>query len=312
MHTRELFPNPLFEAAVEVISPQEAVDQKMFGPMYHGTQTDLSAIIATGFDTDRSIPSDTNSTSNGYSFEPYGQTGIAAPVHHLGFGAYFTTVKAIAKAYVGNTTKGRRAFYLASTNVEEINFGAPNTMMKWWRANGYNMTSDDTRARNYKAWLEATNNLTKTLSARADAVWFLGKGIRKLLDGDQVCIYDTSLIRVVDPKRATGLQVGAKVTHTQVLKQRFRGSNSLYVDDLKPADFMTAGRLAGTGWRGVYRGDEEPHPTIGRYPVHFIPPPGMIGIITRAPTEPGGWFSVKWKKGGEMYNYTREELQPAP
>lgn len=312
MHTSDLFPTrSLFEAAVEVISPQDAVDQKMFGPMYHGTQADLSDIIATGFDKYRSIPTNTNVTSNGYSFENYGQTGIAAPIHHLGFGTYFTTVKAIAKAYAGNTMKGMSTFYLASTKVEEINFGSPNTMMRWWLANGYNMTVEDTRTRDRKAWLQATNNLTKTLSARSDAVWFLGKGMRKLLDGDQVCVFDPSLIRVVDPKRATGLQIGAKVTHTQVLKTRFQGSNIFYVDDLKPDDFMTAGRLAGNGWRGVYRGDEAPHPTVGRFPVHFIPPPGMVGIITRAPTEADGWFSVKWKKGGEMYNYTREELQPA-
>jgi hypothetical protein len=34
----------------------------------------------------------------------------------------------------------------------------------------------------------------------------------------------------------------------------------------------------------------------------------MVGIIT--PRQGGTMFSVKWAKGGEMYNYAPEELQP--
>jgi hypothetical protein len=309
MHIREV----LTEAPMVAISPQQA--QGMFGPLYHGTRGDLGDIIASGFDTAKSVPHGVGGwrnapigTSNGYALEPYGFTGVAAPVHHLGFGAYLTTVKAIAKQYAGGTTKGMRTFYLDSPKILTINFGSPNTMMRWWREQGYDMTHEATKNRDTRAWIAATMKLTMKLQEEYDAVWFKGKGIRKLLDGDQVCVYRPELLKVVDPKLASGMEIGAKVVHTQVIPERFRGSNVFYVDDLKEGDFGNAGRLAAAGWRGIYRGDEEPHPTVGRYPIHMIPPPGTVGIIT--PTQAPPHHSVKWKTGGEMYNYAPEELKP--
>ena len=303
----------LTEAAIPVISPQQAQD--MFGPLYHGTRGDLSQIIATGFDVAKSMPQGIGGwrntplgTSNGYPLEPYGHTGVAPPVHHLGFGVYLTTVKAIAKQFAGGTMKGMRSFYLASDRVLEINFGSPNTMMRWWREQGYDMSIEATKQRDTQAWIAATMKLTMKLQRDYDAVWFKGKGMYRLLDGDQVCVYRPELLKVVDPKLASGLEIGAKVVHTQVIPERYRGSNVFYVDEPKPDDFAPAARLAGTGWRGVFRGDQEPNPH-GRYPTHWIPPPGMVGIIT--PTQKGGrLYSVKWKTGGEMFNYDPEELKP--
>lgn len=298
------------EEAVQAISPQQAYDAKMFGPLYHGTQHDLSDIIATGFDTKRSVPSSIGrfdrplETSNGYAFKEYA-LGIAAPVHHLGFGTYMTTVKAIAKQYAGGTTKGQRMFYLDSQRVVKINFGAPNTMMKWWRENGYDMTAEATKNKDMKAWVSATQKLTDNLSKRYDAVHFLGKGIRKLLDGDQVCIYDTSLIRVIDPKLATGLEIGSKVTHTQQTPSEWRGRNAVYADEIPDA---------GPGWRGLYDAERsEEAKAMGRQPYafHVIPPPGMVGVITNVRSGPKGkMYDVKWQKGGNRFNYTDEELQP--
>jgi hypothetical protein len=308
MRVREI----LSEAAIDAISPQQA--QGMFGPLYHGTKGDLSAIIASGVDISHSIPKAVDlmnrplGISNGYAFEPYGYTGIAPPIHHLGYGFYTTTVKSIAKQFAGGSLRGMRTFYLDSSRVLTINFGSPRTMMQWWRENGYDMTSEATKASDFRAWQAATFKLTFQLSKNHDAVWFKGKGIHKLLDGDQVCVYNTDLLRVVDPKLATGVEVGSKVVHTQVIPSRFKGSNIFYVDDLKASDFGNAGKLAGSGWRAIFRGDEEPHPNVGRYPIHFIPPSGMIGIIT--PFQTNGKFSVKWTKGGEMFNYEPEELQP--
>lgn len=306
MHFREL----LTEAAIPAISLQQASDGGMFGPLYHGTQGDLSQIIATGFDQTKAMPSGVGGwrstpvgTSNGYAFEPYGSTGIAPPIHHLGFGSYFTTSKSIAKQYAGGTMKGMRTFYLDSQRITTINFGAPNTMMRWWREHGYDMTSEATKALSFQRWQGATIKLTLNLQRDNDAVWFKGKGMYRLLDGDQVCVYNTDLIRVIDPKLSTGIEVGAKITHTQVIAERYNTS-TFYVDDLKPTDFGSAGRMAGTGWRGVFRIDtKEP-----RYPIHMIPPPKMTGIITKQ--QGNGMFSVKWAKGGEMYNYVAEELQP--
>ncbi len=47
----------LTEAAVRIISPQQAKDAEMFGPMYHGTQRDLADIVQTGFNPKYSVPS---------------------------------------------------------------------------------------------------------------------------------------------------------------------------------------------------------------------------------------------------------------
>lgn len=289
------------EAPILAISPTQAT--AMFGPMYHGTSSDLATIIVTGFDTSRSV----NAASNGYPLEPYGLTGIAPPVHHLGYGSYFTTVKAVSKKFAGGTMKGQRAFYLDSKRVLKINFGAPNTMMKWWLQNGYTMTSDATRTRNVKLWREATANLTSTLQAKYDAVHFLGKGIRRLLDGDQVCVYNTDLIHVLDPRLATGLEIGAKVIHTQALHASWRGLNTIYIDNMTPDK---DGNLAQSGaWRGYFRSDVEP--SNGRYPLHVIPPPGMIGVISNVRSGPDGpMYDVKWQKGGVRYNYDGGEIQP--
>ena|ERR1035437_559359 len=320
----------LFEAAVPAISPQDAADKEMFGPIYHGTTaTSLDKIIQTGFDPERSIPTGVGrvagsfgqdrptGTSHGYSFEGYGLTGIAAPVHHLGYGNYFTTVKAIAKQYSGGTMKGQREFYLDSKNVLEINFGSPNTMMKWWLQNGYDMTSEATKNHNTNKWFEATHHLTDNLKSKYDAVWFKGKGTRRLLDGDQLCVYRPELIRVIDPKLATGLQIGSKVTHSQIFANDFRLRNVFYVDDLRPDDWGGAGRLAADVWKGVFRADESDEDRenrkargMGRYPMHFIPPPNVVGIITKGLGGRNDLYSVKWSKGVEMYNYRAEELKP--
>lgn len=311
----------LAEEAIAAISPQQANDGEMFGPLYHGTTGDLAQIIAQGFDVSKSVPIGIEGwrdrpvgTSNGYAFEPYGQTGVAAPVHHLGFGVYLTTVKAIAKQFSGGTTKGMRTFYLDSTRVMTINFGSPNTMMRWWRSQGYDMSIEDTKARNVRAWIAATMKLTINLKKDYDAVWFKGKSMYRLLDGDQICVYRPELLRVIDPTLAGAMEIGAKVVHTQVIPERYRGSNRFYVDEPKPDDFGKASQFAGKGWRGIYRADEEPPPSFARrYPVHWIPPPGMVGVITRHPfgEKSPQWYTVKWKNGGEMFNYAPEELKPA-
>lgn len=312
----------LTEAAIEPVSLQQAHDAGMFGPFYHGTTGDLDAMITNGLDPARSIPSDhvgiwdqALGISNGYTLMGYGYTGIAPPIHHLGFGFYGTKAKARAKAFAGGSAKGMRAFFLDSQNIDEINFGSPRTMMRWWMENGYDMTPEATEKRDVRAWKRATMNLTLTLARKFDAVYYLGKGLTTLLDGDQICIYPHAFdkIRVVDPSLSSGLDIGSKVTHTQVVPAFFKGKNSLYVDEFRPDDFGKAGKLAGTGWRGVFRADDE-NGKVGRYPIHFIPPPNVVGEITPYQTGTRGdgtrLYSVRWKPGGEMFNYSAEELQP--
>ena len=307
----------LITEAVQALSPQEAKDRKMFGPVYHGT-SDIDTILTTGFSIKHSVPKWGVSkltgrpigTANGYNFAPYA-AGIAAPVHHLGFGSYFTTVKAIAKQYNGNTTRGMKIFYLDTQNVKVINFGAPNTMMRWWLQNGYDMTVEATKNQDFKAWIKATGNLTRNLRKQCDAVWFKGKGIRKLLDGDQVCVFNPRLIYVIDPKLASGLEIGGKVTHTGKYSLT---NNSQYIDELRSTDFGKIGNL-GPGWKGVFwahNHEGKDIPREGNYPRHIIPPPGMIGTIVEKRLAPDGdyMFDVKWQKGGIKFNYRENELQP--
>jgi hypothetical protein len=120
-------------------------------------------------------------------------------------------------------------------------------------------------------------------------------------------VFNPTLIRIVDPKLASGLDVGSKVVHTGV--NQYQGSNQLYVDAMND------------GWKGIFRtvdhqGNDMPRE--GAYPLHMIPPPTMTGIIVGKRDIPEQFramrgdcrYDVKWAKGGVKYNYTANELRP--
>lgn len=184
---------------VQQIGYQDVENLKLFGPVYHGTTEDnRENILNTGFKINVGLPRSAD-VRHGYEAGTYGNTDTYPPIHHLGFGIYFTTNKSIAKSYNLGSSRGLQSFYLNVPRLETINFGAPNTMMKWWQKNGYNMPTvaqlhDKTTSEIQQIWLQATNNLTDTLKAKYDAVWFKGKGLRRLLDGDQICVFDTERI----------------------------------------------------------------------------------------------------------------------
>jgi hypothetical protein len=115
---------------------------------------------------------------------------VPPPVHHLGYGIYFTTNKSIAKDYNFGTAKGLKQYYLDVPRLETINFGSTNTMMKWWFANGYDMDASMDEGKR----IQATVNLTNELKSKFDAVYYKGKGLYRLLDGDQICVFDPSRI----------------------------------------------------------------------------------------------------------------------
>ena len=215
----------LLAERIVALSPQTIVDKKLFGPVYHGTTSDnWEKIASDGFKifhgTERS-----GDISNGYEVSDY-YGGIPAPIHHLGFGVYFTTQKATAKKFNHGTTKGMLIFYLNTPRLETINFGSPRTMMKWWRENGYDykITPETTFGGTRTDWggtkntlpaireerLRATINMTNVLREKYDAVWYKGKSMFRLLDGDQVCVYDPSMIFQMDPKLAKRGEVGSK------------------------------------------------------------------------------------------------------
>jgi len=209
----------LTEAKVPTISLQQAKDMNMFGPVYHGTSAEKRDKIAMdGFiipiGTERS-----GDVSHGYETSDY-SGGIPAPIHHLGFGVYFTTVLSIAKSYSGGTLRGMPIYFLKAPRMTEINWGSPRTMMKWWIENGYDYKitpvtqfgKDVTSLQAIRQErLRATIHLTDELKSQYDAVWYKGKGMYRLLDGDQVVAFDPSIIYEVDPKLAKGLEIGAKV-----------------------------------------------------------------------------------------------------
>lgn len=203
-------------AQLKLISKQEAIDNNFFGPVFHGTsQNNLEKINEEGFSVfiggERS-----GDIAHGYETSNYANS-FPAPIHHLGFGIYFTTVKNIAKNY--NSSNELNEYYLDVPNTEEINFASPNTMMKWWISNGYNISEemDKYNVKNFMdrniqlARINATKNLTNSLKSQFDAVWFKGKGLYRLLDGDQICVFDPSKIYKINKNISNPGDVGSKV-----------------------------------------------------------------------------------------------------
>lgn len=199
-------------APVNKISPQEAINRGYFGPVYHGTnEYNREKIEKDGFKVFIGNPRSENVT-HGYELSNYWD-GKPAPIHHLGFGVYLTTVKAIGKKFNNNSLKGLKSYYIDAPRIETINFGSPRNMMKWWVENGYDMpqVSNFADPKVVSQRLKATKNMTNHLKSNYDAVWFKGKGITTLLDGDQIVVFDPKRIYEVDQKLATGLEIGGKV-----------------------------------------------------------------------------------------------------
>jgi hypothetical protein len=197
------------EAKVPAISLQDAMDRKLFGPVYHGTNEERrSKIGQKGFKVFVGMYGDPN-IAQGYYASPYGNTGVPPPIHHLGFGIYFTRALAIAKRFAGGTMKGMKTYFLDVPKMEEINFGSERTMMRWWIQNGFD---PELAKRGEGGRYMATVKLTETLKAKWDAVHYKGQGIVKLLDGNQVCVYEPKgKIFEIDLSLSKGFDIGAKV-----------------------------------------------------------------------------------------------------
>jgi len=216
----------LLTEEVKKISLQTAIDKKMFGPVYHGTTSDSrEKIDREGFKVfignDRS-----GDVVNGFQTSDY-YGGIPAPIHMLGFGVYFTTSKTIAKKFFHGTLAGNKTYFIDAPHLETINFGSPRTMMKWWMENGYDykISPDTTFGGTRTDWggtkntlpeiqrerLRATINLTNQLKEKYEAVWYNGKGMYRLLDGDQVCVYDPNNIYQMDKSLIQPGEIGSRV-----------------------------------------------------------------------------------------------------
>ena len=184
------------------VTRQQIQKMKMFGPVYHVTNKQ-QIIDDMGFKIFKGAAR-TGDVANGYELSYYHE-GIPAPVHHLGFGAYFFTKKSVSKK-MGKTD---REYYLHVPRLETINWGSKNTMMKWWKKYGYDMTRlyDLEYPGAELQRVQATHNLTNNLKSKFDAVWYKGKGFGTLLDGDQICVYDANNIYEYDKSTDEGFEI---------------------------------------------------------------------------------------------------------
>jgi len=200
----------LCEAIVSKISLQQAIDEKLFGPVYHGTNEERrSKIDREGFKVFVGMYGDPNIAQGYTPGDSYGNTGVPAPIHHLGFGTYFTMIMAIARRFAGGTVRGMKIYYLKIPNHEEINWGSAGNMMKWWIKNGYD---PELAKRGEAGRYMSTVNMTEQLKSKWDAVHYKGQGIRKLLDGNQICVYEPEgKIFEIDLSLSKGFDVGAVV-----------------------------------------------------------------------------------------------------
>jgi hypothetical protein len=156
-------------------------------------------------------------------------------------------------------------------------------MMKWWIENGYDYKvspitqfgKDTTSLQAIRQErLRATIHLTDELKSQYDAVWYKGKGMYRLLDGDQVVAFDTSIIYQDDPKLAKGFEIGAKV----VAKHR--------VEHLNYAGQVY--RVVEAGDKGIITGREDVTQRREQYP-EFWAKRAEIYIL-----------DVKFKKSGRQ------------
>lgn len=195
--------------SINKISQQFAVDNGFFGPVYHGTTPENFLKISNqGFKVFVGDPR-FGDIRNGYIHLDYGHTGYPPPIHHLGFGVYFTTSKSNAKKFNLSSTKNLKSFYLDIPRLEVINFASPKNMMKWWIENCY----DPELAKRDRVL--ATKQLTDCLKDKYDAVWFKGKGLGTLLDGDQVVIFNPNKIFLIDESLSGEMEIGSKVKATK-------------------------------------------------------------------------------------------------
>jgi hypothetical protein len=267
------------------ISLDEAKARGMFGPVYHGTdERGREAIADQGFNIFKGLPRH-GQIANGYELTDYAG-GIPAPIHHLGFGVYFTTIKNIAKKY-NRGSSGLAEYFIDAPRLETINFGSPNTMMKWWKTNGYDMQpakwgmgstgawqgitvmgkvldAEHNREEVEQQWLQATTKLTNTLKSKYDAVWFKGKGFKTLLDGDQVCVYDATNIYQLDMNLEQGKDMGngvlAKIGDRFVVK----GTTATgVIKDMRPMPEGVAGSRNGM-WQSIV-GPSKYYLTVGQW-----------------------------------------------
>lgn len=284
----------IVQEELNIISPQQAVDKNLFGPVYHGTTPEnLEKISKQGFEV---FVGDKGSENirHGYPEQSY-HDDVPPPVHHLGYGIYFTTNKAIAKAFNQGTMKGLKTFYLDIPRLETINFGSQKNMMAWWIENEYdpNLAKIDR--------IQATKNLTNSLKSKYDAVWFKGKGFKaKLLDGDQIVVFDKNRIYQINPSLSGEMEVGSKV----VLVKDIIGTKYNYSTETGQGASEKFIEVP-VGTSGIIKKKTPTAPMIDKW--------NQFDIEVKWPHWAEGSeyvYVVTFKKGGTHYNILNSMLSP--
>jgi 8-oxo-dGTP pyrophosphatase MutT (NUDIX family) len=121
--------------------------------------------------------------------------------------------------------------------------------MKWWIENGYDYQktpkttfgsgqTDLEEIRRER--LRATIHLTDYLKSKYDAVWFKGSAMYRPLDGDQVCLFDSSRVYKVDKTLVKSGEIGSKIVAKVGIDPYNRGviipigTKGIIVDKKKP------------------------------------------------------------------------------
>ena len=227
------FKNWLLEGEIQRYLPpwhprqvSRAEAREMVGPVYHGTTADARELIKhQGFTFFKALPRQ-GKVNHGFEHplrKNYQNTDSPPPIHFLGFGVYFSTTKGQAAKFnepnrkglvLKPTVRGLTAYYLNVPRLEKINFMSPTKKMKWWKSNGFNMPSFHILEPHYtkeeidELWLKETDKLTKNLSSKYDAVYYLGKGFGDSLDPNQICVYNPESICVIDETSEPELDAG--------------------------------------------------------------------------------------------------------
>jgi hypothetical protein len=177
-----------------------------------------------------------------------------------------------------------------------INFGSPKNMMKWWLENGY----DGEMAKKGEAGrIMATKKMTEFLKSKYDAVWFKGKSAYRLLDGDQIVVFDPSRIYMIDNKLAQPMEIGSKVIR---VADRTEYKYDYHID--------TAGETTKTPFVSTPKG------TVGTI-VKKTPTDEMIASWKSFGQTSPHWaegskyvYGVKWTRGGTETNVLDKDIQP--
>lgn len=197
---------------VDKVSPQQA--REMFGPVYHGsTEEGRESIADHGFKTFIG-DAQKGDVKNGYKLQNFAK-GRPAPIHHIGYGVYFSPSKGAAKIFNNDSVRGLTPYYIDKSRMMTFNFQSTDKMMDWWINHGYDMPvvypSTYTPEEIVQMRIKATVNMTNQLKSEYSAIHFTSKGYGKRMDVAQVCVYDQNAIFQLDKSLAKPWETGSQV-----------------------------------------------------------------------------------------------------